>query len=314
MREQQAMTFLYKSEEVRGQHWKAVFAEREPDLPFLIWPERGDPEKVRYIAAWLPPDDLATAYPNLEVLFSVGAGVDQLDLTQVPPHVKVVRMVDPGVPEMMSEYVTTAVMALHCDVLAHRGSQTRREWSPMPPRPASGRRIGIMGLGRLGARSCQKLAGLGFDVSGWSRTRHEIEGIETFAGEDGFGAFLGKSEILVCLLPLTEETQGILGDALFAQLPKGAMVVNAGRGGHLDEAALVAALDSGHLAGAVLDVTIQEPLPPESPLWSHPGIFITPHIASFAEAGTSVEVILGNIARLRAGEEPIGLVDRGRGY
>jgi glyoxylate/hydroxypyruvate reductase A len=308
------MTFLYKSEAARGLHWKSVFAEREPDLPFLIWPERGDPEKVRYIAAWLPPDDLATAYPHLEVLFSVGAGVDQLDLTQVPPHVRVVRMVDPGVPEMMSEFVTTAVMALHCDVLAHRKNQELREWRPLPPRAVSSRRVGVMGLGRLGARSCQKLAGLGFDVAGWSRSRHEIDGVKIFAGEVGFDAFLARTDILVCLLPLTEATQGILGDALFARLPKGAMIVNAGRGGHLDEAALIAALDSGHLAGAVLDVTSEEPLPAQSPLWSHPGILITPHIASFAEAGTSVEVILKNIALLRAGQEPIGLVDRTRGY
>jgi glyoxylate/hydroxypyruvate reductase A len=314
MREPKTMTFLYKSEAARGQHWKSVFAEREPDLPFLIWPERGDPEKVRYIAAWLPPDDLATGYPNLEVLFSVGAGVDQLDLTQVPPHVRVVRMVDPGVPEMMSEFVTSAVMALHCEVLAHRASQDRREWRPLPARPASGRRVGIMGLGRLGSRSCQKLAGLGFDVSGWSRSRREIGGIETFAGEGEFDAFLARTEILVCLLPLTQETQGILGTSLFARLPMGAMIVNVGRGGHLDEDALVAALDDGQLAGAVLDVTSEEPLPPESPLWSHPGILITPHIASFAQAATSAEVILDNIARLRAGEEPIGLVDRTRGY
>lgn len=308
------MTFLYKSETARGEHWRAVFAEREPHLPFLIWPERGDPAKVRYIAAWLPPDDLATAYPNLEVLFSVGAGVDQLDLTHVPPHVRVVRMVDPGVPEMMSEYVTTAVMALHCDALAHRANQTSRHWRPLAQRPASSRRVGVMGLGRLGARSCRKLASLGFEVSGWSRSCHEIEGIETFAGQDEFGAFLARTDILVCLLPLTEETQGILGSALFAQLPKGAMIVNAGRGGHLDEAALIAALDGGHLAGAVLDVTAVEPLPADSPLWSHPSILITPHIASFAGAETSVEVILGNLARLRAGEEPIGLVDRTRGY
>jgi glyoxylate/hydroxypyruvate reductase A len=308
------MTFLYKSESARGEHWKSVFAEREPDLPFLIWPERGDPAKVRYIAAWLPPDDLASAYPNLEVLFSVGAGVDQLDLTQVPLHVHVVRMVDPGVPEMMSEFVSSAVMALHCDVLAHRRNQDLRKWRPLPPRPASSRRVGVMGLGRLGARSCQKLAGLGFDVAGWSRTRHEIDGIRTFAGEGEFGTFLSGTDILVCLLPLTEETQGILGEALFTQLPKGAMIVNAGRGGHLDEAALLRALDEGQISGAVLDVTMQEPLPAESPLWSHTGILITPHIASFAEAGTSVEVILDNIARLRAGEEPIGLVNRARGY
>jgi glyoxylate/hydroxypyruvate reductase A len=308
------MTFLYKSEEARGRHWKSVFAEREPDLPFLIWPERGDPAKVRYIAAWLPPDDLATAYPNLEVLFSVGAGVDQLDLTQVPSHVRVVRMVDPGVPEMMSEFVTSSVMALHCDVLAHRRSRELHEWRPLPPRPAASRRVGVMGLGRLGARSCQKLAGLGFEVSGWSRSHHEIEGIRTFAGEAEFGTFLSRTDILVCLLPLTPETQGILGDTLFAQLPRGAMIVNAGRGGHLDEAALLRALDSGDIAGALLDVTMQEPLPAGSPLWSHPGILITPHIASFAEAGSSVEVILGNLARLRAGEEPIGLVDRTRGY
>ncbi|MDR6870787.1 glyoxylate/hydroxypyruvate reductase A [Bosea sp. BE125] len=308
------MIFLYKSEAVRGNHWKAVFEEREPDLPFRIWPDVGDPALVKYMAVWLPPDDIVTGYPNLEVLFSVGAGVDQLNLDLVPPNVKVVRMLDPSVPQIMAEFVTTAVLSLHCDVLTHMGQQQRGLWNPLPSATAGTRRVGVLGLGQLGSLACKKLAYAGFKVAGWSRSHHEIEGIETFSGEGEFDAFLGRSDILVCLLPLTAETQGILNGELFAKLPRGAMLVNVGRGGHLDQGALLAALDSGQISGAVLDVTDPEPLPPDHPMWTHPRILLTPHIASSAQPGTSVEVILRNLDLLRAGKEPIGLIDRQRGY
>ncbi|AMJ61392.1 2-hydroxyacid dehydrogenase [Bosea sp. PAMC 26642] len=308
------MTFLYKSEVARGNHWKSIFATREPNLPFRMWPDVGDPALVRYIAAWLPPDDIATAYPNLEVLFSVGAGVDQLDLDAVPSHVKVVRMLDPSVPEIMAEYVVTAVLSLHCDVLTHAAQQQSGIWNPLPSRSAGSRRVGVLGLGQLGRLACNKLATAGFRVAGWSRSRHEIDSIETFVGADEFDAFLGRTDILVCLLPLTPATQGILGGSVFSRLPHGAMIVNVGRGGHLDQAALLAALDSGQISGAVLDVTDPEPLPSNHPMWQHPRILLTPHIASAAQPETSVEVILDNLQLLRAGKDPIGLIDRQRGY
>ncbi|MFE0758649.1 2-hydroxyacid dehydrogenase [Inquilinus sp. NPDC058860] len=308
------MTFLYKSEPARGEHWKSVFAIREPDLAFHIWPEVGDPAKVRYMAAWLPPDDMATGYPNLEVLFSVGAGVDQLNLDAVPPHVKVVRMLDPGVPDMMAEFVVTAAMTLHGGLLAHRHRQDLGAWEPLPFRPVASRRVGVLGLGRLGSVACARLAAIGFQVAGWSRSRHAIAGVEAFSGADQLDAFLARTEILVCLLPLTGETRGILGSDLFRRLPDGAMVVNAGRGGHLDQEALLVALDSGRLAGAVLDVTDPEPLPADHPMRRHPRILITPHIAATAQPETSVEVVLENLRRLRTGEELLGLVDRRLGY
>lgn len=308
------MAFLYKSEAARGNHWKSVFAEREPDLPFWMWPDIGDPAQVRYMAAWLPPDDIATGYPNLEVLFSVGAGVDQLNLDAVPPQVKVVRMLDPSVPEIMAEFVVTAVLSLHCDVLTHRQRRPLGLSEPVPLRPAETRRVGVLGLGQLGSLACRKLASAGFQVAGWSRSPHEVEGIETFAGADAFDTFLARTEILVCLVPLTSATRGILGSEVFSKLPRGAMIVNVGRGGHLDQAALLAALDSGQISGAVLDVTEPEPLPADNPMWRHPRILLTPHIASAAQPETSVEVILDNLNRLRAGKDPIGLIDRQRGY
>lgn len=308
------MAFLYKSEPVRGNHWKSVFAVREPDLPFRIWPDIGDPADIKYMAAWIPPDDIDHAYPNLEVLFSTGAGVDQLNLAKVPLSVQVVRMLDSSIPDMMSEYVVTAALALKRGFLTYIDQQRLRVWEGLSPRVTANRRAGVLGLGWLGSFTCNRLANVGFEVAGWSRSRHDLEGIETYAGAEELDAFLERTDILVCLLPLTPQTRGILGTPLFEKLPRGAMLVHVGRGGHLDQTALLAALDSGQLSGAVLDTTDPEPLPPDHPMWLHPRILITPHIASAAQAETSVEVILSNLQLLRAGKPPVGLVDRNRGY
>jgi glyoxylate/hydroxypyruvate reductase A len=308
------MVFLYKGEPKRGNYWKSVFAAREPDLPFRIWPDVGDPAEVKYIGAWLPPDDIDTAYPNLEVLFSTGAGVDQLNLTKVPPGVQVVRMLDPSIPQMMSEYVLTAVLALHRDLLSYSHQQRSGIWNELPLTLAASRRVGVLGLGWLGGFTCSRLASIGFRVAGWSRSRRDLEGIETYAGPDQLDAFLGRTDILVCLLPLTQETRGILGSRLFDKLPRGAMLVHVGRGGHLDQQALLEALESGQISGAVVDTTDPEPLPPDHPMWRHPRILITPHIASAARGETSVEVVLSNLQLLRSGKAPVGLVDRERGY
>jgi len=307
-------TFLYKSDPVRGRQWAEVFARRAPEIDFRIWPDVGDPARVRFLAAWEPPDDLATRFPNLAVLFSSGAGVDQFDFAALPPSLPVVRMVEPGIVRGMVEYVTHAVLDLHRDMPAYRRQQARGEWQALPVRTASERRVGVLGLGSLGQAVLAQLVAFGFDCAGWSRSRHAVDGVNCHAGTAELDAFLARCEILVCLLPLTESTRGFLDAALFSKLPIGASLVHAGRGPQLVANDLLAALDSGRMREAVLDVTDPEPLPPSHAFWRHPNIRITPHIASMTQPLSAAEVVLDNLRRFDAGEPMVGLVDRARGY
>lgn len=308
------MTFLYKADPVRGQEWAELFASKAPGIPFRIWPDTGDPLRVRYLAAWKPPDAIQERFPNLEVLFSTGAGIDQFDLSALPADLPVVRMAEPGIVAGMVEYVTMAVLALHRDLPVYLAQQGRRDWRVARVFPASRRRVSVLGLGMLGRAVLDQLRILGFQLAGWSRSRHKVEGVTCYAGAEELPAMLAVTDILVCLLPLTEATRGILDSKLFALLPAGASLVHVGRGPHLDHGALLDALESGHLSGAVLDVTDPEPLPRDHPFWSHPKILVTPHIASMTQSETAVELVLENIRRHRAGQRLIGLVDRARGY
>lgn len=308
------MALLYKSDPARGVEWKKILAEKAPDLSFRIWPEIGDPAEIRYFVAWMPPDNLMEQFPNLELLISSGAGVDHLDLSKLPPGLPVARMVETGIVDGMVEYVSMAVLGLHRDLIDYAAQQRDEVWKQIRVRPAATRRVGVLGLGMLGEASCRMLTNFGFQVAGWSRSRREIEGVTCFAGSEELPEFLARTDILVCLLPLTDETRGMLNAELFAQLPKGARLVNTGRGGHLDQDALLAALDSGQISAAWLDVTTPEPLTKGHPLWSHPRVLVTPHIASMTQPETAVEVVLENLRRHRAGEPLIGLVDRKRGY
>lgn len=308
------MAFLYKANAVRGQEWADLFAARAPELPFRLWPDVGDPADVRYLAVWAPPENIAATFPNLELVFSVGAGVDQFDFSQLPPHVPLIRMLEPGIAEGMVEYVTMAVLALHRDLLPFIAQQREQTWREIRGTPASKRRVGVMGLGLLGQAVLERLKAFGFPLAGWNRSPRSIDGVDCFAGEHVLPAFLGRSDILVCLLPLTDETRGILNTSLFEQLPRGAQLVNVGRGGHLVEADLLAALERGVLSNAVLDVAEQEPLPAGHPFWNHPKILLTPHIASMTTPETAVDFVLDVIDRHRRGETLPGLVDRQRGY
>lgn len=308
------MSFVYKADPVRGAAWARLFAERMPELPFHVWPETGDPAAVRFLAAWQPPADILGTFPKLEVLFSVGAGVDQFDFAQLPPELPVVRMVEPGLEAGMVEYVTLAVLALHRDFPLYRTQQQARVWNTVHFPPAARRRVGVMGLGVLGVAALQRLRTFGFPLSGWSRSPREIAGVDCHAGADGLPRFLAGCDILVCLLPLTAETRGILDRRLFSALPRGAGLVNVGRGGHLVDADLLGALEEGQLSAAILDVAEPEPPPPEHPFWTHPRIWLTPHIASMTQPETAVEAILANLHRHARGEALHGLVDRGAGY
>lgn len=308
------MSFVYKSEPERGAVWARLFAERAPDIDFRIWPDIGDPAAVRYLAAWEPPENLTEAFPNLEIVFSVGAGVDQFDLSRIPPEVPVVRMIESGLVAGMVEYATLTVLAAHRGWLTYAAQQREGVWNPLRVRTAGSRRVGVLGMGVLGQAVLAKLQSFGFPCAGWSRTARELPGIESYAGEEGLDAFLARTDILVCLLPLTATTRGILSKKLFERLPPGAVLVNVGRGGHLVEDDLLDGLASERLSAAFLDVFDTEPLPPGHSFWRHPRIMVTPHIASMTQAETSAEAVLENVQRHRAGRPLIGLVDRGRGY
>jgi glyoxylate/hydroxypyruvate reductase A len=307
-------TFLYKADPLRGQQWAEVFRVRAPELNFRLWPDIGDPAHVRFLAAWQPPEDIATRFPNLELLFSSGAGVDQFDFDALPPGLPVVRMVEPGIIRGMVEYVTHAVLDLHRDMPAYRRQQQRGEWAPLPVKPAGEQRIGVLGLGSLGQAVLATLLSFGFDCAGWSRSRHAIEGVRCHAGAQEFDAFLRRTDILVCLLPLTDATRGMLNASLFERLPTGAALVHVGRGPQLIADDLIAALDAGRLSEAVLDVTEPEPLPQGHALWRHPRARVTPHIASMTQPKSAAAAVLENLRRYEAGEPMIGLVDRARGY
>ena len=308
------MSFVYKADPVRGRVWAEVFARQAPEIEFRLWPELGDPAQVRFLAAWEPPENLQALFPQLQVLFSTGAGVDQFKLAELPADLAVVRMVEPGLIAGMVSYVTWAVLALHRDMPRYQRQQRSGLWQAHPVQTAARRRIGVLGLGSLGQAALAQLRAFGFDLAGWSRARHQVEGVHCFAGADELPGFLARTDILICLLPLTEATRGFLNAALFSVLPPGASLIHVGRGPQLVEADLLEALDSGHLAHAVLDVTEPEPLQVDHPFWQHPQIWLTPHIASMTQPETAAEVVIENIRRFEAGEAMVGRVDRDTGY
>lgn len=305
---------LYKSDVARGRAWAAHFAEHAPDIAFHIWPDHGGLEEVEYLIAWQAPPELLAALPNLKVLFSSGAGVDHVDFTAIPPHVEIARMVEPGIIDGMVEYVTMSVLALHRDLFDYLGDQAAGVWNPLEVPPASARRIGVMGLGVLGRAVLERLATFGFRLRGWNRSARELPGVDCYDGAAGLQPFLADCDILICLLPLTTETRGILNAEVFAALPRGASVINVGRGGHLDAPALLAALDAGHLSRAILDVTEPEPLPSDHPFWKHPRVLVTPHVASMTQPETAAPVLLANLRRHQRGEPLADRIDRARGY
>jgi glyoxylate/hydroxypyruvate reductase A len=308
-------TILFRSTPAAAARWRPLLAGLMPEHDFRYWPEIGDPARIDYAMVWNPEPGLLASLPNLKLIVGLGAGVDHiLRDPSVPAGVPILRLVDPYMTDAMSEYVALSVLRLHRQDLDYLAQQRGAIWEEREQKNAAERPVGILGFGTLGQDAGKKLKALGFDVAGWSRSPKNVPGFVTYAGADGFDALLRRSEILVCLLPLTAETRGILNAAAFARLPPGAGIVNAGRGGHLVEEDLIPALDSGRLSGAVLDVFREEPLPAEHPFWHHPRIVATPHIAAETHPPTAAPIIRDAIRRFEAGLPVPNLVDPARGY
>jgi glyoxylate/hydroxypyruvate reductase A len=310
-----AMALLFRSSLDSEARWRPQIARLMPELEIRVWPQVGNRADIDYALVWQPEPGLLASLPNLKLILSLGAGVDHiLGDPQLPRDAPIVRLVDPYMTDAMSEYVVLQVLRLHRQDLDYRAQQEAGIWREIEQKNAAERRVGILGAGALGQDAGRKLKGLGFDIALWGRSAKTVEGLASYAGAAGLPALLRRSEILVCLLPLTAETEGILNTSTFALLPKGAALINAARGGHLIEEDLLAALDSGQLSAAVLDVFREEPLRASHPFWRHPRIVMTPHVAAATNPPTAAPIILDNIRRFEEGRPLLNRVDSAQGY
>ncbi len=301
--------------------WDRWFTSLAPERDIRVWPDRiGAAHDVRYACAWNPPPGLLARFPELEVIFSLGAGVDHLMSDPELPTVPVVRVVDPDLATRMTEYVTLHVLMHHRRQRLYDAQQRQRLWLDHHDQPAAPDvTVGIMGLGNIGREAAALLRRIGFEVAGWSRTPKSIRGVATFHGREQLDQFLARTEILVCLLPYTRDTHGILNLNLLRKLKRdgalgGAYLINAGRGRQQLDADILAALAEGTLAGASLDVFPTEPLPADSPFWAHPRVVVTPHNAGALMPKAVVRYVLAQMARLEAGCPLENVVDPRRGY
>lgn len=286
-----------------------------PNLDVYIFPEVANPEKIEAIITWKPPLGIMEKFPNLKVIISLGAGVEEIVRDpNLPQNVPIVRIVEPCVTSRMTEYILLAVLRFHRQAFVYQRLQKARDWKPLSLPETSSCHIGILGLGVLGSDAAGKLNNLGFPIRGWSRTPKKIDGIECFYGREQLELCLNKCQVLVCLLPLTSETKGILNHETFSALPKGGYLINVARGQHLVEEDLLEALDSGQLSGACLDVFSQEPLPESHPFWSHPQITITPHVATQTDSEYWTQPVVDAIRCLRANLPLKNVVNSQQGY
>jgi glyoxylate/hydroxypyruvate reductase A len=295
--------------------WKEAFLKADPDLEIYTYDEAHEPGEISMAMVWKPPHGVLSEYPALQAIASLGAGVDFLfEDEALPEGVPITRVVDPVLAADMSEFVIGVILAHIKNLLVFKQVQPQRKWQPMEYRRINEVTVGIMGLGELGTQLAGDLVRFGFNVRGWARSEKSMTGVYCFAGDKDLASFLSGTELLVCLLPLTPATLGILNKKLFAKLPQGAYVINVARGGHLVEEDLLEVLDQGQLSGAFLDVFAQEPLPEDHPFWQHPKIDMSPHIASVSDVNSVVPQLLDNYRRLEKGQPLQNLVSKSRGY
>lgn len=295
--------------------WKNALLQADSKLKVYSYLEEHPKEEVSMAFIWKHPTGSLAEYPNLKCIASAGAGVDYIfEDETAPSHIPITRIVDPYLAGDMSEHVLAAILAHMKNLNTYKLNQVAGLWKPMEYKRIKDLTIGIMGLGELGTLTASDLVSFGFQVQGWSRSKKDIKKVTTFSGEKGLKPFLNSTDILVCLLPLTPETSGILNSSLFEQLPKNAYLINVARGGHLVDNDLLNSLDNGHLSGACLDVYHQEPLPTTHPFWKHSKVHMTPHYASVSDTASVIPQIIENYCRLEKGEPLMHRVDREKGY
>jgi glyoxylate/hydroxypyruvate reductase A len=297
-----------------AQMWRDTFAAQLPDLEVRIWPDNGDVADVEYLAFIRPDFDAIPALPNLKAMFSRSAGVEAFIHHPKLPKVPLGKLEPPDGDPMMTEYTVMHVLRLHREMPKYQAAQANREWLRTKIVRPEERRVGFLGFGLMAKPPAQVLKSLGFPVSAWVRSPRRDEEVKIFAGPEQLEPFLAQTDIAVCLLPLTRETEGILCARTFAMMPKGAMVINIGRGGHVVDRDLIAALDSGQLSYAALDALKPEPLPPESPLWTHPKVTVMPHVARRPTVAQLVTELGKNIRSLEAGGGLLQEIDKGLEY
>lgn len=283
-----------------------------PQAQVALWQPGAAP--ADYAVVWAPPQQFFDEQAQLKSVFAIGAGVDALLPLRLPPNAALVRLDDAGMAVQMAEYVCHAVIRHFREFDVYAAETRQGQWTSHQPRSRVDFPVGVMGLGVLGQRVARALAQFEFPVNGWSRSPKALDGVRTFSGPAQLDGFLAASRVLVNLLPLTFDTQGIMNRATLSRLRPGGYVINVARGAHLVDDDLLALLDSGHLAGAMLDVFRVEPLPPAHPFWQQPKITLTPHTAARTLRATSIAQIAGKIEALERGETVVGRVDRRRGY
>ena len=305
---------------MRPEGWRKRLAAALPDRPVHVLGESFDKSSIAYAVTWWHPKGSLSDLPNLKAIFSLGAGVDHVFVDPDLPKVPVARVVDPDLTQRMTEWTVLQVLLHHRQQRLYDRQQQEKLWQEDHEQPAAKDvRVGVMGMGELGADAAQKLKFLGFDVAGWSTTRKSFPGIRSFAGAGERDAFLGRTDILVVLMPHTPATHGIINADLLAKLAKdgrlgGPFLVNAGRGGLQNEADILKALNAGTLKGASLDVFETEPLPADSPLWTHPKVYVSPHNAAISDHDAISIFIARQIERLEAGGKLEHVVSRDKGY
>ncbi len=307
------MLYLYSPDQ--QDLYFCLLEEALPDWTIACWPQEVDAEAVTHVAAWMPPAGFFHRFPNLQGIFVMGAGVDQLlQRDDLPEQATIFRLTDAGMAQQMTEYCLYGLLHYQRQMDLYRQQQHAHKWLPLPTRLAKDIRVSILGLGELGMQVAQSLAKMGYPVTGWSRRPRQIEHVNCVHGDAALQSLLPETDVLFSVLPATPETHHLLNAERLALLPKDAAMINAGRGTLIDQDALLTHLEQGKLRFVLLDVFEQEPLAENHPLWKHPRVLITPHIAADTVPAAAVEQIAANIHALANGRPVTGLVDRHRGY
>ena len=309
------MKVLFVAADPKPERWTDLIRQALPEAQIRVWSPEMPYWGADYALVWQPPSELFVRETALKAIFNLGAGIDGLlRATSLPKGVPVVRLEDAGMSDQMAEYVLYQTVRLFRAMATYEQQQNAGTWKLQRPTNRRDWPIGILGLGQIGSRVASLFAALNYPVAGWARSRHRLDGVSCHAGPEALGTFLAKTRVLVNTLPLTAQTRNFMDRALMSQLPKGALVINVGRGEHLVDEDLLALLDEGHLDAAVLDVFRQEPLPETHPFWTHPKITLTPHISARTLRDATVEQITGKIKKLENSEAITGVVDMDRGY